>query len=89
MNFVDWAQEELKLAYELEPDDAEFAYNYAFSLFKGGNYDIADEYFKKAIELESKPTTALNPDKNKLAIIPIILVLTITKARFSIKTSIN
>ena len=54
MNFVDWAQDELKIAYELDSTDPEYAYNYAFSLFKGGQFEAADTYFKKAIELDKK-----------------------------------
>ena len=54
MNFVDWAQDELKKAFELDPNDPEYAYNYAFSLFKGGNYEDANQYFKAAIKLDNK-----------------------------------
>lgn len=51
MNFVDWALDELKTAYEMKPNDFDYVYNYAFALHKSGNYGEADKFFKKTLEL--------------------------------------
>ena len=52
MNYTDWALDELNKAIQLEPDNPENYFNYAMALNKTQEFEKADEYFKKAIELD-------------------------------------
>ena len=51
MNFTDWALDELNTAIQLEPNNSEHYFNYAVALNKIQEFNKADEYFQKAIEL--------------------------------------
>lgn len=52
INMVDWAQDELNQAVELEPDEPEITFAYAVMLNKIGDFKKADEFYSKTVTLD-------------------------------------
>jgi tetratricopeptide (TPR) repeat protein len=49
MNLVEWAQDEMQTALELQPENPEILVGYAAFLHETQEFALADEYYKKAI----------------------------------------